>query len=77
MKIDSWDDYLDSWDEEDEEGVALVNRDLQPYMTRKFEQIYLRTLRRIENQDTVYAHTRPTVEVIARKPRARRGRRRK
>lgn len=77
MKIDSWDDYLDSWFEEDEEGVALVNRDLRPYMTRKFERIYLRTVGRIVNENTVYAATRPTVAVIARKPRARRGWRRK
>lgn len=77
MKIDSWDDYLDSCFEEDEEGSALVDQDLRPYMTPKFERIYLRTLGRIVNQNSVYAHTRHTVRVIARKPRARRGRRRK
>lgn len=77
MKIDSWDAFLDSWFEEDEEGVALINRDLQLYMTRKFERIYLRTVRRIVKENTVYTATRSTVQVIARKPRARRGRRRK
>lgn len=77
MKIDSWDDYLDSCFEEDEEGSALVDQDLRPYMTPKFERIYLRTLGRILKENTIYAATRPTVQVITRKPRARRGRRRK
>lgn len=77
MRIESWDDLLDVWFEEDENGVQNINNDLAPLMSAKFRENYERTVRRIVNENTVYAHTRRTVEVIARKPRARRGRRRR
>jgi hypothetical protein len=72
--ISTWDDFLDAWFEEDEDGTLGVNRDLRPEMTPKFRRVYDRTVRRAIKENTVYAYTRRYVEVTARKHRARRRR---
>lgn len=73
--IANWDEYLDAWFEEDENGNLGVNQDLRPRMTPRFRRKFDRAIARTVGM--TYGCSKRYVEVTALKRRARRRRKRR